>query len=205
MKKLFLALAIITGLATTAQSIDLQLLKAVNATDHNGWDRAMDYTSASIYPAMIVAPGTLLITGFATKNKTMVRNGIKTGIALGTTLVITTGLKYAVARQRPYITYPNDVVERASESSYSFPSGHTSAAFSLATSVTLSCKKWYVAVPCYLYAGAVGYSRMRLGVHYPSDVLAGALIGAGSSLLTWKIDKWLQKKYYAKQNPPVAP
>jgi membrane-associated phospholipid phosphatase len=65
----------------------------------------------------------------------------------------------------------------------SFPSGHTSMAFSLATSVSLAYPKWYVIFPSYLWAGAVGYSRMDLGVHYPSDVLFGAALGAGSAYL----------------------
>ncbi len=194
MKKTAVVFTILLGLHINAQTIDLQLLKAINQTDHKGWDKAMEYTSASVYPAMVIAPGTLLITGLVTKDKGMVHNGIKTVIALGTTIIITTGLKYAAVRQRPYDAYPYDIIKRASESSYSFPSGHTSAAFSLATSVTLSTKKWYAAVPCYAYAGLVGYSRMRLGVHYPSDVLAGALIGVGSSLLVWKIDKWINRR-----------
>jgi undecaprenyl-diphosphatase len=76
----------------------------------------------------------------------------------------------------------------------SFPSGHTSVAFSTATSLYLAYPKWYVAVPAFTYAASVGYSRMYLGVHYPSDVLAGAVIGAGSAWLMYKANKWLFKK-----------
>ncbi|MEI8136921.1 MAG: phosphatase PAP2 family protein, partial [Bacteroidota bacterium] len=49
-------------------------------------------------------------------------------------------------------------------------------------------------VPAYAYAGFVGYSRIRLGMHYGSDVLGGMIIGIGSGLLTWKLDKELNKK-----------
>ncbi len=51
-------------------------------------------------------------------------------------------------------------------------------------------------MPAYAYAATVGYSRMYLGVHYPSDVLGGALVGAGSSLLTWELQRLLNKKYH---------
>jgi membrane-associated phospholipid phosphatase len=75
--------------------------------------------------------------------------------------------------------------------SYSFPSGHTSDAFALATSVTVAYPKWYIIAPAFTWATAVGYSRMHLGVHYPKDVIAGAIVGAGSAYLSCKINKWL--------------
>jgi undecaprenyl-diphosphatase len=46
-----------------------------------------------------------------------------------------------------------------------------------------SYPKWYIAAPAYLWAGSVGYSRMYLGVHYPSDVFGGAVLGTTTSLL----------------------
>ncbi len=159
----------------------------------------MKITSASVYPAAVIAPGSLLLTGYIRKDKAMMRNGAKTCVAIALNVVLTSGLKYGVQRDRPYYSYPTDIIKRTDSGPYSFPSGHTSLAFAMATSMTLSTKKWYVAVPCYLYAGAVGYSRMRLGVHYPSDVLGGAIVGTGSALLVWQIDRWINKRKTTKK------
>ncbi|MFZ9878471.1 MAG: phosphatase PAP2 family protein [Chitinophagaceae bacterium] len=43
--------------------------------------------------------------------------------------------------------------------------------------------------PAYTFAGLVGYSRMYLGAHYPSDVIAGALVGSGTAWLSYQINK----------------
>ena len=74
----------------------------------------------------------------------------------------------------------------------SFPSGHTSLAFSTAASLSIQFNKWYVTLPAYLWAGSVAYSRMYLGVHYPTDVLGGAAVGIGSAYLA----HWLNQKFF---------
>jgi undecaprenyl-diphosphatase len=66
--------------------------------------------------------------------------------------------------------------------STSFPSGHAASAFAFATGVAL--EKPVVGVPLLGLAGAVAYSRVYVGVHYPSDVVGGALIGAGVAIAT---------------------
>lgn len=194
MKKLFFILLVIGSIACEAQSLDFSMLRAINKDEHPQWDKTMKITSNSVYPALVVAPASLLLTGYVQNDKIMMRNGVKTGVAIGLNVLLTTGLKYSINRKRPYEQYPNDIVKRTDSGPYSFPSGHTSSAFAAATAVTLSTKKWYVAVPSYAYACAVGYSRIRLGVHFPSDVLGGMIIGIGSSLLVFQVDKWLQKK-----------
>ena len=103
---------------------------------------------------------------------------------------ITEAMKYSINRTRPFITY-TDIVKKSAAGSPSFPSGHTSSAFAMATSLSLTYPKWYIIVPSICWAGTVGYSRMDLGVHYPSDVLAGALVGAGSAWLTYYVNKKL--------------
>ena len=193
MKKLILILFIAQQGFSQSQNLDFSMLRAINKNEHPIWDKTMKITSASIYPAMVITPGSLILSGYVNNDKIMMRNGVKTGVAIGLNVLLTSGLKYAINRPRPYVQYPDDIVKRTDAGKYSFPSGHTSTAFATATALTLSTKKWYVAIPSYAYACAVGYSRMRLGVHFPSDVLGGMVIGIGSSLLVFQIDKWLQK------------
>lgn len=177
-----------------SQNLDLRILKSINKNDYPKWDKTMHYTSLSVYPALVIAPGSIFLNGYLKNDKVMMRNGVKTAAGIGLNILLTTGLKYSINRKRPFVQYPNDIIKRDNVGPYSFPSGHTSSAFAMATAVTLSTKKWYIAAPSYIYACGVGYSRMRLGVHFPSDVLGGMVVGIGSSLLVWQIDKWLQKQ-----------
>lgn len=193
MKKIIIIFFVFITCGVNAQTLDFSMLRAINKNEHPNWDKTMKITSTSIYPVMVATPSSLLLTGYINDDKIMMRNGVKTGVAIGLNLLLTSGLKYAINRPRPFAQYPNDIVQRDHAGKYSFPSGHTSTAFATATALTLSTKKWYVAVPSYAYACAVGYSRMRLGVHFPSDVLGGIVVGIGSSLLVFQIDKWLQK------------
>ena len=75
----------------------------------------------------------------------------------------------------------------------SFPSGHTAAAFSLATSLSITYPKWYVIAPSAIWACGVGFARMNQGVHYPSDVLTGAAIGVGCAFVNVYVNRWLNK------------
>lgn len=175
------------------QNPDYSILKSINARNMPGWDKGMRGLSTTVYPLAPLSVAGILTHGYIKKDKTLIRNGYKSAISLSFAMLMSTTLKYTIRRERPYHTHP-DIVQRDTPGTYSFPSGHTTAAFATATALTLSYKKWYVAVPAYSYAGFVAYSRMRLGVHYPSDVLGGMVLGVGSGLLTWQIDKWLNKR-----------
>ncbi len=191
---LFFIILLLVGHSAISQNADLRILKSINKNDFPVWDESMRITSDAVYPFMVVAPAALWITGHSYKDEEMKRNGIKTAIAIGGNIAIMVALKESVKRPRPYTSYPDDIVLRQKTTGFSFPSGHTSSAFATATALTLSSKKWYVAVPAFTYAGLVGYSRMRLGAHYGSDVLVGIIVGVGSSLLTWQCDKWISNK-----------
>jgi undecaprenyl-diphosphatase len=148
-------------------------------------------TDAADYVAL-GSMATQIGVGLLSKNKEVTEKGILSGVALLGTYGVGYLLKKGINRPRPYETYPF-INNYRIENDESFPSGSTAVAFSMATSLTVNYPKWCVAVPAYGFATAVGYSRMRLGAHYPTDVLAGAAIGAGSVWVTHKLNKWIRK------------
>lgn len=98
------------------------------------------------------------------------------GIAIGVA-------KPLVARERPYRIPALAVrtVEASPATSYSFPSGHAATAVAGAVAAARMCPRAAWAI--WLLAGLIAYSRVYVGVHYPSDVTAGALIGLGCAWL----------------------
>jgi len=190
----FLCVIVSSWQKVGAQNQDFKILQSINAREMPNWDKTMKGVSFSVYPVMPLTCAGIWSHGYFTKDPVMMRNGYKSAITIGLALGITTGLKLAINRPRPYVTYPDEIIKRDETGNLSFPSGHTTGAFATATAISLTYKKWYVVAPAYMYAGLVGYSRMRLGVHYPTDVLGGMVVGIGCGFLTWGIDKLIQGK-----------
>ncbi|GAB2686027.1 hypothetical protein GCM10027037_04640 [Mucilaginibacter koreensis] len=128
----------------------------------------------------IGVPAGLLAGGIISNNKEMRQNALyvasSTALSYGLTMLI----KRIVKRPRPFIRNLN-IVPVYEAGSSSFPSGHTSSTIATATALSIAYPKWYVIAPSFFWAGATSYSRMYLGVHYPSDVAAGAAVGVGSA------------------------
>ena len=85
-------------------------------------------------------------------------------------------LKHLVRRVRPYDKFPSlqPLVER--QSGYSFPSGHSSCAFAVGWTIFRKGDK-KIGIPVLILAITIALSRLYVAVHYPSDVLAGILLG----------------------------
>ena len=187
-----LLLLLLIPAIVNSQNIDIRILRSINSQSNLRSDNFFRLVSNSDAYMIGIIPAGVLTAGLVQKDKKMLRNGLTMVAAGVVNFGITTVLKYSINRDRPFVTYP-DLMKKSAAGSPSFPSGHTSSAFAMATSVSLTYPKWYIIAPSCLYAGAVGYSRMYLGVHYPSDVLAGAVIGAGSAWLTYEIGRKLNK------------
>ena len=102
-------------------------------------------------------------------------------------------LKYVVAEPRPFLVLGN-VHQLVSESEvYSFPSGHSASSFAVATvlglkySLNFKNKRFRLIYPLIAFAALIGFSRVYIGVHYPLDVLFGALIGVLSALTVLRL------------------
>jgi membrane-associated phospholipid phosphatase len=176
-----------------AQNADINLLKEINLNRNSSLDPSFRFITNTASPISISTPLIFFTVGLIHKDSALKRKGINIGGTVLIASILSTALKYSINRDRPFVTYP--FIEKATlADSPSFPSGHTSTAFATATSLSMAFPKWYVIAPSYLWAGTVGYSRMQLGVHYPSDVLAGAILGSGSAFLTCTLNKWINKK-----------
>lgn len=123
------------------------------------------------------------------------REGIAVLLALLIGFIITNLLlKNIVARLRPYTVLNELEILIKAPSDYSFPSGHTCSSVAAAlTMLKLSDRRLGIAA-CVL-AVLIAFSRMYVGVHYPTDVLAGALIGAFSAWLSvWAVNRWEKRR-----------
>lgn len=184
------------SLEINAQNLDTRLLQNIYGPIQPTNVNTAKTLSSTATPVSLALPAGLLIVGFSTKNKTLQQQGWQ---ALGGFVIASAATqitKRIVLRQRPFIAQPSLFVARieGEEPNYSFPSGHATTAFATATTLAINYRKWYVIIPAYAWAGAIGYSRMRLGVHYPSDVLAGAVTGAAGAWLSYKIQqKWIKR------------
>lgn len=91
-------------------------------------------------------------------------------------LAVNCAIKPLVARVRPYVQIPELSILVAPEREFSFPSGHSASAFACAWALFRTSPRRYGS-PALILAALIALSRLYVGVHYPTDVAAGALIG----------------------------
>ena len=95
-------------------------------------------------------------------------------------------IKNIVARTRPYEVIEGLTSVIGPQSDFSFPSGHTAASFAFATVILLTAPKKY-SIPTLIVATLIALSRIYLGVHYPTDILGGIVIGVICGILAVKL------------------
>lgn len=120
----------------------------------------------------------LAITGLVTHHRGLVQAAIRAAesVALGT--VVTQTGKYAVGRERPWSDPDLDGTDfQFFHGSPSFPSGHATAAFALATSLSESVHNEWATLGFYALASGTGWARMAEQAHWFTDVVAGAVVG----------------------------
>lgn len=168
-----------------AQTFDEKLILSINQKGTPAEDRVFKTFSYStaVIPLLPVAYS---MYGLYKSNKNQVKDGIYMLSSIVCASAITMGLKYIIKRPRPFVNLTN-VVKKGKGGGFSFPSGHTTEAFAFVTSLSIVSPKKRISLPLYLWAFLVGYSRIYLGVHYPSDVFAGMLLGISTSLIIYQL------------------
>lgn len=189
----FLSFLLLGALAVQAQNWDIDALHRVNSWDGRFVRNYNKVVSRSEPYVAVGVPLAMAVAGWAKHDDDLLGDALYVGTSVASTFVVTYAMKHLVDRERPYERFPGRVNPYSHESSPSFPSSHTATAFALATSLSIEYPKWYVIAPSALWACSVGVSRMNEGVHYPSDVVAGAAIGVGCAVLNVYVNKWLNK------------
>lgn len=114
--------------------------------------------------------------------------GISMLLAMALTFVLgNLILKNVVARPRPFTVATDVVLKIPRPGEYSFPSGHTMNSFAAATTIFLYYRK--AGIGALILASLIAFSRMYLFVHYPTDILAGMLLGIVDAWIVFRIVK----------------
>lgn len=158
---------------------------------HPVLDKIMIFISSLGNKGMIwIAIGVLFFL-FGWKNQQWRTRGLLVLFSLAANLLVCNAvLKPLVDRTRPYYVLEyTPLIPPVGDPS--FPSGHTSASFAAATAIYCINKKGGIAA--YLLAAVMGFSRLYLGVHFPTDVLFGAVVGMVAAKIVvyifWKCRK----------------
>jgi len=152
------------------------------------WDKANDVFDPMITTAEVIAlPAGLLTAGYLRHDNREVNTALLATEAYGDSVVINLGIKAITRRQRPSDVPPNgdfgDTFFNGGKSPLkgsSFPSGHATAVWSVATVVAERYRhrgKPWVPVLAYTLATAISFSRITESAHFPSDVFMGASLG----------------------------
>ena len=149
---------------------DAPLLQFAHALARGGWDTFFVRMSAIGYLYGVVPMDIVLVLVLALRRR--LHEGLFAGFAIIGSALLNVGAKQLFARARPTLWE-----SIAPESSFSFPSGHAMGSMTLAAVLVLLAWntrwRWPVFVVASVFAALVGLSRVYLGVHYPSDILAG--------------------------------
>ena len=164
-----------------AERLDLAVYEAIANTPTPALDRALSrLTRAADHSKLSLAAAGVLAAAGGLRGRRAAARGLAS-LAV-TAAVVNLGLKLVARRRRPDVHGVPSVRRVPMPHSRSFPSGHSAAAFAFATGVGAVLPG--AAIPLRALAVTVAYSRVHTGVHYPGDVIAGALTGVTLAELT---------------------
>lgn len=195
MKKIFIILISFSLLQSQSlQKIDEDLFKSINNSQSKFKNSIFHTVDDSFWPTALSSPIIIYGVGLKKENQYLKETAVLLTICQMTSYLEKSFLKSSLKRDRPFVKLDNvNTYNSKNLDKYSFPSGHATAAFTFATILSLRYPQKEVVIPTYLWASLVSIGRVYNGVHYPSDVLAGAIIGTATSFLVFENEKKVLK------------
>ncbi|MFC4769039.1 phosphatase PAP2 family protein [Effusibacillus consociatus] len=135
--------------------------------------------TCTVFGGALFTVGAVVVLLFVTEGRGKQASMVAAAALAGSFLLVQ-WIKRMVKRFRPYLVMAEIKLLGTPLKDHSFPSGHTTSIFSIVTAFVITFPT--LAVWCYALATLVAVSRIYLGFHYPTDVLAGIIIGVGFSI-----------------------
>ena len=159
---------------------DIALLYTIQSHRIQSFDKYLSFlTDITTYVTVGVLL-TIFILAAIRRSLRNARQGLTLLSAFLLSAILSNVIKVLIGRQRPFVTY-SYIEQLSTGGSPSFPSGHTTEAFTVATILVLLFPDKRIVLLAFFWAIMVAYTRMALGVHYPGDVLGAALLGSAVS------------------------
>jgi len=177
-------------------NLDVKIFRSINNLQCGFLNTVIPVTDKSTVFTSTLVPAGLFAYSRSEKNYYDENSAVLTALSEGLSAGITFGMKNIFKRDRPFTTLSNVHYNKSRFllDRYSFPSGHTAVTFSMATSLSLRYPEKPVLISgVYLYSTVIALGRIYLGVHYPTDVLTGMLVGSGSAALVYSLRKEIIK------------
>jgi undecaprenyl-diphosphatase len=164
-------------------SPDVSLAERANvfAQHHDGWEDAARAYAHFSEPLFIAGLVLLAIIGVGLRSPRVLSASVLAVVASGGAVAVAAVLARVVNRPRPFVAHSQIHAFLAHAPDPGFPSDHATAAFAIA--VVLLLRLGRRALPVLFAAAALATSRVLVGLHYPDDVLAGALLGTVAAVL----------------------
>ncbi len=183
---LLLSCGWVIGQAPVVQALDVLLMQAIHRQPLPGANQVS--IALQWLGSLPVMAGLVLVAAAVLLRRRQVQKAAQLLLTLGGSVLLIWTVKLVIARPRPQL-WPTDVVSFGD----SFPSGHSLYAAALSVALALLWRgpgrvwAWTLAA---LWTLLMGASRVHLGVHFPSDVLAGWVAGVGWAIAVWRFFRW---------------
>jgi undecaprenyl-diphosphatase len=139
------------------------------------------------------------VLAFAFRRRGVFAGAYQSSMAVGLAILLADAVaKPSLDRARPYLTFAGIDVLAGLQKSASFPSTHAAASFAAAYALSRLFPALKMKIPIWVLAGLVAYSRVYVGVHYPLDVIGGAVVGLAAALFVVDGTRWYSDQLAAR-------